>query len=41
MLAHRALDWGALGIAVGVALVLFTGGLVYFRQTERSFADIA
>ena len=30
-----------LGVSGGVALLLFVSGLVYFRRTERIFADVA
>ncbi|HBY73425.1 MAG TPA: phosphate ABC transporter permease [Candidatus Kerfeldbacteria bacterium] len=34
------IDWTALGMAVGVTVVSVLIGLVYFRKTERYFADI-
>jgi len=40
-LSHQPVDWATLGSALLVAAIIFLTGLVYFRQTERSFADIA
>jgi lipopolysaccharide transport system permease protein len=34
------LDWSALAVSGGVALVLLTVGCLYFRRVERGFADI-
>jgi lipopolysaccharide transport system permease protein len=34
------LDWGALGISTGIALVVLLAGLAYFRQAEGYFSDI-
>jgi len=36
----RPIDWGAFGISTAVTLVIFVIGFVYFRKTERNFADI-
>lgn len=33
-------DWGILSISIGISLVLFVCGIMYFRKTERFFADI-
>jgi lipopolysaccharide transport system permease protein len=33
-------DWYALAVSGGVSLCLLLAGLVYFRRTERSFADV-
>jgi lipopolysaccharide transport system permease protein len=41
LLGHTAVDWTSLGIATLSALVMFIGGLCYFRNTERYFADLA
>ncbi len=41
LLGHAAVDWSSLGIAAVSALVMFVGGLCYFRNTERYFADLA
>jgi lipopolysaccharide transport system permease protein len=34
------LDWYALGISTGVAVLGFAAGCLYFRRVERTFADI-
>jgi len=34
------LDWGALGVSLGITLVILLGGLAYFRQAEGYFSDI-
>jgi len=36
----KAFEWGNLGISMGIAVVIFLCGLIYFRKTERYFADI-
>jgi len=36
----KPFEWGNLGISLGIATVMFLIGLVYFRKTERYFADI-
>ncbi len=36
----KSFEWGSLGISMGIAVVIFLCGLVYFRKTERYFADI-
>ncbi len=36
----KPFEWGSLGISMGIAVVIFLCGLVYFRKTERYFADI-
>jgi lipopolysaccharide transport system permease protein len=33
-------NWPMLGISTIMIIVLFTGGLFYFRRMERSFADV-
>jgi len=40
-LGHRPIDWGGVGMALGIGLLLLVSGMLYFRHTERSFADIA
>ena len=40
LLGQGELDWGVLGIAFFMSMVFFLGGLHYFRNTERHFADI-
>jgi lipopolysaccharide transport system permease protein len=34
------LDWASLGLSFAVSTLLLMGGIRYFRQTERSFADV-
>ena len=36
----KPFEWGNLGISMGIAVVIFLCGLMYFRKTERYFADI-
>ena len=36
----KSFEWGSLGISMGIAVVIFLCGLMYFRKTERYFADI-
>lgn len=36
----KPFEWGNLAISMGMAVVIFLCGLVYFRKTEKSFADI-
>lgn len=40
ILPSQPIDWGNLGISCAVSLVLFTVSFIYFRKTERQFADI-
>lgn len=40
ILPTRQVDWGLLGISVAVSLFLFAIGMLYFRKTEKRFADI-
>ncbi|MBI4407066.1 MAG: ABC transporter permease [Candidatus Kerfeldbacteria bacterium] len=40
MFGQTAIDWSALGIAAAVTVASVVIGLVYFRKTERYFADI-
>lgn len=40
LLEGYPLDVGAVALGAGVALTLLASGLVYFRKTERSFADV-
>ena len=39
-LLGRPFDFMTLGISAGVAVVIFTAGIVYFQKLERTFADI-
>jgi len=34
------LNWGQLGISVGVSVVVLLAGVYYFRRTERRFAEL-
>jgi len=36
----KSFEWGNLGISMGIAVVIFLCGLMYFRKTEKYFADI-
>jgi len=36
----KSFEWINLGISMGIAVVIFLCGLIYFRKTERYFADI-
>lgn len=36
----RVVDWHLLSISIVISLVLFIFGIMYFRKTERYFADI-
>ncbi|MBW3655398.1 MAG: ABC transporter permease, partial [Gemmatimonadetes bacterium] len=36
-----ALDWAGFAVSVTAAALLFLTGTLYFRQTERVFADVA
>ncbi len=36
----KPFEWGNLGISMAMAVVIFLCGLIYFRKTERYFADI-
>jgi len=40
LLGHRSIEWGMLAISTVIIIVLFTGGLFYFRRMERTFADV-
>ena len=40
LLPTRSVDWQSLGISVAITLLIFTLGAMYFRKTERTFADI-
>jgi len=33
-------NWTAFAISIGVILVMLAGGAIYFRSTERTFADV-
>ncbi len=38
--SNGPVDWHLLSISIGISLVLFVCGIMYFRKTERFFADI-
>jgi lipopolysaccharide transport system permease protein len=40
ILPSRQLDWQQLSISLVVTLLLLPIGFIYFRKTERNFADI-
>lgn len=40
ILGHQAINFGMLGIAIGLTVVIFIGGIMYFKSVERYFADI-
>lgn len=41
LLGTNAIAWGTIAISLAVGVVLFISGAVYFRHTERVFADVA
>jgi lipopolysaccharide transport system permease protein len=40
LLGTSSLDWTVLGLSVCITVVLLISGALYFRRTERSFADV-
>lgn len=40
ILGHHPIDWGALLVSLGVMIIVFCTGAVYFARMERTFADI-
>lgn len=40
MLGHMPISWALLGISAAVGLLVFIGGIFYFRRVERYFADV-
>lgn len=40
LLGLGGINWQSLGIAIGMSMVFLIVGLLYFRKTERYFADI-
>jgi len=40
LFSTRQMPWKLAGISWAVTLVLLIAGAIYFRKTERSFADI-
>jgi len=41
LLGRSALPWSAIGMSVGIGVLLFVSGALYFRRTEPVFADVA
>lgn len=41
LLGKIPMPWDLIGIGTGVAVVMFVSGALYFRRTERFFADVA
>ncbi len=40
LLGYKAIDWGTLALSGALSSLIFVTGLIYFRKTERFFADI-
>ncbi len=40
LLPGQGVDWSAVGMSAIVTIVIFVAGTMYFRKTERTFADI-
>lgn len=40
VLGHMPVPWTLLGISTAVGLLVFIGGIFYFRRVERYFADV-
>ena len=40
VLGHAPIPWASLSISAAVGLVVFVGGMFFFRRVERFFADI-
>jgi lipopolysaccharide transport system permease protein len=40
LVPNQAIHWQALGLSLAVNVVVFIGGVAYFKRTERAFADI-
>ncbi len=40
VLGHLPIHWTSLGISTAIGLLVFIGGLFYFRSVERYFADV-
>ena len=41
LLGTSSTGWGAIALSIGTGLVIFLAGTMYFRRSERHFADIA
>lgn len=40
ILGHQAINYGMIGVSIGLTIIIFITGLMYFNQVERKFADI-
>ena len=40
VLGHMPIPWTSLGISAAIGLLIFVGGIFYFRRVERYFADV-
>ncbi len=40
ILGNTPIDWGGLGVAAVITVLVFLGGIVYFKSYEREFADV-
>ena len=40
LLGTKPVDWNLLSVSIIVSMILFAGGIIYFRKTERFFADV-
>ncbi len=40
VIPDRVMDWSVLGVSGVVAVTIFAWGLIFFRKTEKTFADI-
>ncbi len=40
LLGTVAPDWGMMAVSAGVVVALLTGGMLYFRRMEKTFADV-
>ena len=40
MIPNRTMDWTLFGVSLAITIAVFAAGAVYFRKTERTFADI-
>jgi lipopolysaccharide transport system permease protein len=40
LLDTAAPDWGLMAVSAGVVILLLSGGVLYFRRMERTFADV-
>lgn len=40
ILGHQPVDWVLLAIGVGLTVIIFFSGIIYFKSVERYFADI-